>query len=772
MQQCRTYTYKLMELYKSRITALQQINEQTQTWLTNDSVLSMLKENEVSAGFIEQRIEEVVSANIENEYETTINNYIKDVALIQKTNEEQERRIIDLSREKSSLEHTQAEKDEDLQRQGAEQTFLQSRAESENDNYETKLQEQNNSMMERDIDLLKAIRTLKLSLEKKEHEVIDVSNSLKEYQIKYEKVYNENLVYNKNYEGVFESEAKYKIDLKSKIDEIIVLKGEKKELEMDLKISREELQREKDKQLQCKEELQTEILNRKSIEDRLAIQKSQNRLEVEEQAQSYQKIHKDVDVHYDQKIEKYQKEVKALDKNLVELKLDRDRQETDCHEKDLVIQSQESELKLKTGNLERMHEEQVNSLKESYKKDQMELQQGYEKIIENNPISTTRNFSGLNMGSSRNNPAMFVQDSSDRDKQILKNDFIQKSKHEKILFKENFDIKQKYFDQMVEIEDNYKKKMKETLEYELNRTSSVYARNLKILEEQNEKYMQKCKNYELENDKLKNAGNNMSNELSDLQLDLSEKKNRLENQQRTINELNLSNNEYGKEKYQLLQKISEIETNQSIKQLNYKTIENIKENLDKKQKDYEKTEENLKKDNFDQTNSNIKLNKENASTLMEKEDLLTKLSIIKKTADNDKAMLKQTIKNLELNLSDESSSKSKLEERLEEKISSITQSLLENQQAYTEKDTEANLQKDDLSKMKCCINKLEMDLKRRENLEEELSISRKNFLELESNYHEKIKPQNPGRVIIWKNSDLLVSSVVKQSKRVGRFMNF
>ena len=106
MQQCRTYTYKLMELYKSRITALQQINEQTQTWLTNDSVLSMLKENEVSAGFIEQRIEEVVSANIENEYETTINNYIKEVALIQKTNEEQERRIIDLSREKSSLEHT------------------------------------------------------------------------------------------------------------------------------------------------------------------------------------------------------------------------------------------------------------------------------------------------------------------------------------------------------------------------------------------------------------------------------------------------------------------------------------------------------------------------------------------------------------------------------------------------------------------------------------------------------------------------------------------
>lgn len=88
MQKCRSFVFKLIEHYEHRIVNLRQILDQAEKWVIEDETAGMLSNNDISAQFLEDRIQEIIGSNINNEFENTIAIYLNEISLLKTTNEE------------------------------------------------------------------------------------------------------------------------------------------------------------------------------------------------------------------------------------------------------------------------------------------------------------------------------------------------------------------------------------------------------------------------------------------------------------------------------------------------------------------------------------------------------------------------------------------------------------------------------------------------------------------------------------------------------------
>ena len=171
MQKCRSFIFKLIEHYEHRIVSVRQILDQAEKWVIQDETAGVLSNNDISAQFLEDRIQEIIGSNINNEFENTIAMYLNEISLLKTTNEENLNIINSLQIQSQSLKSELDAKCDIIESQLSELTFLNSRQQQDNQSYEAKLNDNSDALMEKEVEFLKTVRSLKIELSQKQDEV-------------------------------------------------------------------------------------------------------------------------------------------------------------------------------------------------------------------------------------------------------------------------------------------------------------------------------------------------------------------------------------------------------------------------------------------------------------------------------------------------------------------------------------------------------------------------------------------------------------------------
>lgn len=739
MQKCRGYIFKLIENYEVRIISLRQICDQAEKWIQNDELSNVLSNNTVSAGFIEQRIEEVVSMNIKHEFENQISEQLSQIAF--QNNEFQERdniTKIKMSENENLLLDNQQQRDEIL-KVSSELEYLQNKNFEETQIQESKIMENNNSLMEKEVQLLKIVRNLKMENEKLQRDVQSCDTDYDTLNQKYESVFEEK----KSFENLYEKLSKNEQGVKEEFDrlnnELNETKSVLKKSESTNQILQDELQVTREKNYECKEDSQNFKWSVKQLEEQLNYEKSKHKIEFEEKEKYVQRLNSEMEFNLEKNKEDFENIIKSKNTEINEISKKHENLEKILPEKEELIYNLEIEVKQKSNNLENFYEEKIKNLKDEYKKDLQELQKGYDKIMmEGSGYVSSRVLSSQN---TCNCTSMSKYNENNKNSSNLPNytnfdkDYILKSKHEKIQFKECFEVKQKYIQNMTVLEETYSKKYQDSLELECNKNQQIYKNNIKVLEEKNEALMLKIKELETSDDKQKNEALSQIETINDLRNLLNDKKIELETTVSKINELNKEINEFSKIKLEQVKKISKLETDLSLKDMNIKSSENSKEIFEKKLKDLEQEFEKIKSNNFELIDTNCKLNKEIANYEKLKEENYMQINSLKKYIE----VLKNDYKGIVDKLNNKAKGSDVEFQKLQLKNSELQYEIESRDQHHTSLNEEIKKLEECKQSLKKDLTEAEYKIKKVESQEAELSQSHKSKLELEDKIQEKAK---------------------------------
>ena len=316
-----------------------------------------------------------------------------------------------------------------------------------------------------------------------------------------------------------------------------------------------------------------------------------------------------------------------------------------------------------------------------------------------------------------------------------KENYILLSTHEKILYGKNFDIKKKYLEQITAIEDNYRRKSEEAITSEISKQMQLYQKNLKAFEDTSRKHLERSRGLEIESEKACDIKGRVEIELKEVKGFLDEKKNKVEELEIRIQELNILVNGFGGEKLELIKRINQFETKDKISEITGRNNETLKENAEKVWKVREAEAEKIKNYNFELIETNCKLNREVAGLEKCRDEKISELGAAKKLAERNAAGLRSEIDVLKTQVKSEEASQHKLLT----KITELQTELDCSNEAVASLKEDIRKFEDQKISLRREITEMSYNVKRKDALEDELSQSHKDLLELEDKFSEKNK---------------------------------